>query len=104
MLSIQEQQYQETLENFTGVPLMPKALAEKRLVSLQVELGGLSPDAEGFHDQVQKLNREIEETQNALNNGNVTEDPAEIQAFYDYNKGFHEFKMALAQQQVEQNQ
>jgi Tfp pilus assembly protein FimT len=91
MLSFQEQQYQATLEGFTGVPAMPKGLAEARLVSLQEELAALDPQAEGYAVAQQTLTREIQETQTALDSGTLTEDPAEIQAFYDYNKGLHNF-------------
>jgi hypothetical protein len=81
-----EEQYQATLTGFTGVPVMPKDFAEKRLVSLQEQL-----DSEESAEAQAILTREIQEVQAALSTGAVTEDEQEIQAYRDYQAGLYQF-------------
>jgi len=84
-----EEQYQATLSGFTGVPLMPKTVAENRLVALQEQL-----DSEESAEVQAILTREIQETQTALSTGAVTENEQEIQAYLDYQAGLHQFILA----------
>jgi len=89
-----EQEYQATLEGFTSEPLLPKELAEGRVVSLQNELNSLDPSAEDFATRQQTLTREIQEMQDALDSGAVTENAEEIQAYFTYKTGLREFILA----------
>jgi hypothetical protein len=84
-----EEQYQATLTGFTGVPVIPKQTAERRLAALQEQL-----DSEESAEAQAILTREIQEVQTALSTGAVTEDEQEIQAYRDYRVGLHQFILA----------
>ena len=86
-----EEQYQATIPGFAGVPVIPKVLAEKRIVALQEEKDALDPSSEDYAEIDAKFAREIQDMHDALSSGNVTEDEQEIRAFFEYNKGLRDF-------------
>jgi hypothetical protein len=77
--------------NYNGQPKMPKAIAEERVLRLQEELTELTPETENYQQRADTLNREIQETQDILNNQTYTEDAAEIEYWSTYNQGLHQF-------------
>ena len=79
-------------ESFTGLPKMPKEIAEVRVVRLQEELASVDPEDA---NRIANLNREIAETQQILDAQNYSETAEDIAYWETYRQGLRNYIISL---------